>query len=343
MAGSAQKRLNKAATAASSVAAKVDAMAVGNRRTYTGTAKDASHGAFYAGVAKGFAAGADGLVLFLSRPALRQRLRDSLSLTVNAQIAYVALAAAAIVLFQEPVGSPTQLLWALSRWGRVLTLVVTLFLERRVHATEAMFFDALRERDPAFAAAVRARAPPAQSRRQKFRKYKRIAKMSALRLAAMAISRLLPGGKFIAMPALRYISLRPTLGGPVAAAVASVHALPQSVLALGHFDDMLVSVSEAVMDADGLGFDAVRTYVKRLDGAETQEYFRERYRGYVTGMGALYSVLEAVPFMGVPIVLIAECGAACCVVDIVQRNLVKDNRRPLTGEEALSVGRLRTE
>lgn len=338
MSGSARKRLGSAASAASAVASRVDSIATSGRRSYGGTAKDASHGAFYAGLAKGFAAGMDGLVLFAARPELRARLRESVGAAVNAQIAYVALAAAVFVLFQEPAGSASEALWAVARWGRILTLVVTLFLERRSGATEAMFFAALSAKDARFADAVRAAAPPKPGRRERLAKYKRIAKMAALRFAGMAVARVLPGGRFIAMPALRYISLRPTLGGPGAAAVAAVHALPESVLALGHADDVLVSVSDAIVDADDAGFDAVRTYVKRLDGEETREYFRERYRGYVTGMGALYSVLEAVPFLGVPIVLVAECGAACCVVDIVRRNLDKDNRRALTGEAALAPG-----
>lgn len=337
MAGTARKRLSGAASAASAAAARVDSIATSNRRSYAGTAKDASHAAFYAGAAKGFAAGCDGLVLFLGSPPLRALLRESVGAAANAQIAYVALAAAVFVAFQEPAESPSQALWALARWGRMLTLVVTLFLERKTKATEAMFFAALEAKDPRFAAAVRAAEPPPPSRREKLRKYKRIAKMAALRFAGMAVARLLPGGRVLAMPALRYISLRPTMGGPGAAAVAAVHALPEAVLALGHADDMLVSVSDAIVDADDAGFDAVRTYVKRLDGEETKEYFSERYRGYIVGMGALYSMLETIPFLGVPIVLVAECGAACCVVDIVSRNLAKDNRRQLVGEGALTV------
>jgi hypothetical protein len=332
MSSSTRKRLG---SAASSLATKVDKVATGDRRSYTGTAKDASHAAFYTGLAKGFACGMDGVVLFLSQPALRQRMKDALASTLNVQLAYVALAAAAVILLREPAETPAQLFWALSRWARILTLLATLFLDRKTRATEAMFLDALAARAPPFGAAVRATAPPTAPTRERLRKYARVAKLAALRGAGAAVARWLPGGRFVALPALRYIALRPTLGGPGAAAVAAVHALPASVLALGHFDDVLVSVSEAVMDAEDMGFDAVRGYVRRLDGAEAKEYFRERYRGYVTGMGALYSVLQAVPFLGVPVVLVAQCGGACCVVDVVTRNLGKEKRRPLCGEEAL--------
>jgi hypothetical protein len=282
MSGGARKQLG---SAASSAAASVEGVAVGDRRSYTGTAKDASHAAFYAGVAKGFASGMEGFILFLSRAELRQRLNDSLSSTMNAQILYAALAAAVVIFIRDPADDVASLVWALSRWGRILTLIVTLFLERKVKATEAMFFDALAAKDPAFASAVRARAPAKRGRRERLAKYKRVAKMTAVRLAGAFVARWLPGGRFVAIPALRYITLRPTLGGPAALAVSSIHALPESVLALGHLDDLLVSMSEAVLDADELGFDAVRTYTKRLEWPDTQDYFRERYRGYVTGLG----------------------------------------------------------
>lgn len=73
---------------------------------------------------------------------------------------------------------------------------------------------------------------------------------------------------------------------------------------------------------------------KRLDST-TREYVKERYRGYITGLGLCYSVLQAVPFLGIPVIMVAESGAAVAIIDIAKRNLDKENRVPLIGEDAL--------
>lgn len=254
--GTTRSRLGRAAKAASSAASTVEGIAV-DRRSYTGTSKDASHAAFYAGLAKGFASAMNGFVLFLSRKELRQRLKDSLALVANAQIGYAVLAAAFYFFLRDPADSFGELVWALSRWARIVTMIVTLFLERKAKATEAMFFDSLRAADPNFAASVEATERAKAGTREKLRKYKRIGKMAALRGAGYLITQLLPGGELLAVPTLKYVSVRATLGAPVSMAVAALHAVPTDWLTGSHLDDMLLQFTEAVMDAEDLGGDVV--------------------------------------------------------------------------------------
>lgn len=324
------------AAAATSAAASVEGLA-SERKTYAGTKKDASHTAFYAGAAKGLASALDGLVLFLSRAELQAELRASLSAAANAQIAYAALAALVVFLLRGEADSWRGVFWSLSRWCRLLTLIVSIFLQRRLGASERMFFRALAVKNPAFADEVRSEVPVKRSITERAQKWKRVAKLAALRAADGVVTWLLPGGSVLISPALKYISIRPTLGPPVALAIAAIHVLPNNLLAMWHFDDLLLSVSEAIVDADQFGKDALRPYVKRLT-AEQEEYFKERYRGYITGMGTVYCMLEAIPFMGIPIMLVAECGAACLLEDIVIRNLAKADRISLCGERALQTG-----
>jgi hypothetical protein len=307
------------------------------RRTYDGTIKDASHCAFYAGAAKGFVSAIEGLLLFLAHPELRARLYDSMVALFRTHTWHAAVAALVVVYMRVKSDSVGELLWTFSRWARIVTVTMTFLLGSKLKATEAMFFDALHATHPAFADAVRSQPPIRSTPREKLERYKRIAKMTAFRLAGTIVAHVVPGGKFIVIPVIKYISMRPTLGGPVATAVAAIHVLPDSILAQSHIDDFLMSFSEAVIDATELGNDSVRPYIKRLDSGATREYFRERYRGYVTGMGFFYSVLMQVPFLGIPLVVIAECGAAVMVVDIVARNLEKDARLPLTGEQVLVI------
>jgi hypothetical protein len=316
-----------AATAADAVLKFADV-----RKSYEGARKDASHGAFYAGAAKGFASAIEGLLLFLARPELRARMRDSLASLLGAHGPYVILAAAVFMLLRFGTSELSQLLWTFSRWARIVTIAMTYVLERRHKATEAMFLDALAAKNPEFAAALQAQPPVKKTLLEKFDKYKRLAKMMAFRLAGTVVAHIFPGGKFIIIPMYKFISMRPTLGSEVAAAVAAIHVLPDSILQFSHIDDFLMSFSEAVIDAADLGNDSVAWYVKRLDGDKAREYFRERYRGYMSGMGFFYSALMQVPFLGIPLVLVAECGAAVMVVDIVSRNLEKEERLPLPGE-----------
>lgn len=100
-------------------------------------------------------------------------------------------------------------------------------------------------------------------------------------------------------------------------------------------DDVLVSFGESVLDAEDLGTDLTKAFTSRLDSEDTRSYFIDRYRGYITGCGFVYSLFSSVPFLGIPITLAAECGAAYLVVDIVKRNQDKANRLPLACEDAL--------
>lgn len=251
--GSTRGRLGKAA---SSAAATVESIAT-DRRSYAGTVKDASHAAFYAGLAKGFTSAMNGFVLFLSKKELRQRLKDSMALIANAQIGYAVLAAAFYFFLRDPADNLGELLWSLSRWARIVTMIVTLFLERKAKATEAMFYDSLRAADPNFAASVESAERVRAGTREKLRKFKRVGKMAALRGTGYLVTTLLPGGELLAVPTLKYVSVRATLGAPVSAVVAALHALPNSWLASSHLDDMLLQFTEAVMDAEDLGGDVV--------------------------------------------------------------------------------------
>lgn len=327
---------SRVATAASSAAASVEHLA-SSRRTYSGTAKDASHAAFYAGAAKGLVSAFNGLVLFFSRKELQQSLKTSLLSAANAHIFYAALALLVVILIRDDSHSWTDVFWALSRWSRLLTLIVSAFLEHRVKVSELMFVGALQLQNSALAAEVRAAPVVKRNFREKASKWKRIAKLMVLRGANAAATRFIPSVSIIVSPVVKYVAMRPTLGTPFALAIAAIHVLPESVLALGHLDDLLLSVSEAVIDAADFGEDALRPYLKRLT-SEQVEYFRERYRGYITGMGTLYCMLEAIPFMGLPIELISECGAACLLEDVVARNLDKTDRMELCGEMALKTG-----
>lgn len=303
--------------------------------SHGGAVKNASHAAFYSGVAKGFACGVDGLLLFASKKELRILLKDSLAPLRSAALGYAALCVLLFLLMRNPADSFTELLWTMSRWSRILTVLVSLLLERQFHARSAMFFAALHAQDPAYGAALQALQPVKPTTAERVQKGKRIAKMIAFRIAGAVIQRVFPGGKYIALPAIKFITMRPTLGNGVAAAMAAVHLIPEDILAASSIDEGLVSFGEAILDADDLGRDATRDFSRRLDSAETRLYFTKRYRGYLTGCGFLYSLLSAIPFLGIPLTLICECAAAIVVLDIVQRNLEKDNRRALACEEVL--------
>lgn len=297
--------------------------------------KDASHGAFYAGVGKGMISAFDGLHLFITSPQLRSVFWDLLKPIRNAQVAYAVAGLLLFFLLRDPADDVTELFWVLSRWGRIITLAITFLLEKRFKATSKMFFAALKAKSPGFGAALESKVLSKMTLRDKFTKFKRIGKVTLFKLAGTGIKKFFPGGKVVAIPAIKFFSMRPVLGTGIAAAIAIVHAIPAEVLESWWVDDFLVSFGEAVIDADDQGADSTKEYTKRLDSEEMRMYFTERYRGYRTGCGFVYSLLCAVPFLGIPMILVAECGAACVVIDIVQRNIEKENRKPLACEEAL--------
>jgi hypothetical protein len=327
----ATKRVVRAASSINSLTADP------GRELYSGTTKDASHAAFYPGVAKGFASAMSGLVLFISSPPLRARVASSLRLLKSAHLPLVAAFALLFVVARDPADDWATAVFALSRWARLVTLFSTFVLDRKYKAREDMFFTATTLHSPAFSAALKAAPQSPLSRSEKFQRAKRVAKMSALRIASIIIKRMFPGAAVFATPALTYISTVPTLGTPVALAVAAVHVLPSTLLASWSLDEAVLSFSEAILDSDDMGNDLMRPFVRRLDGEDARVYFRNRYRGYLVGCGFVFSCLTQIPLAGIAIGLIGECGAAVCVVDIVSRNSRKEqhSRMALVGEHAL--------
>lgn len=297
--------------------------------------KDASHGAFYAGFAKGMFSAFDGMLLFASSKQLRGKFWSLLAPMRNAQIAYASMGLLIFLLLRDPADDATELFWTISRWGRVVTVLTTFLLEKKYHANSIMFFESLKVLNPGFASALEQTPKTKASSQDKWNKFKRVAKLTLFKMAGAIINKVFPGGKYIAVPAVKFVSMRPVLGAPVAAGLASIHAIPVEFLESSRVDDALVSIGEAILDADELGTDSTREFRTRLDSEETRQYFAQRYRGYLTGCGFVFSLLEAVPFLGIPMSLIAECGAACVVTDVVKRNLEKDNRRSLVCEDAL--------
>lgn len=297
--------------------------------------KDASHGAFYAGFAKGMFSAFDGMLLFASSKQLRAVFWSLLAPMRNAQIAYACAGILIFFLLRDPADDLSELFWTISRWGRVVTVLTTFLLEKKYHANTIMFFESLKVLNPTFANALEQTPKGKTSLKDKWNKVKRVAKLTLFKVAGGIIKTIFPGGKYIAVPAVKFVSMRPVLGTPVAAGLASIHAIPAEFLESSRVDDALVSIGEAVIDADELGIDTTREFQTRLDSEETRHYFAERYRGYLTGCGFVFSLLEAVPFLGIPMSLIAECGAACVVTDIVKRNLEKENRKPLVCEDLL--------
>lgn len=297
--------------------------------------KDASHSAFYAGLGKGMLAAVDGMKLFLFSKELHAVFWRLLTPIRNGQIAYLAAGLLLFILMRDPADDLTELFWTLSRWGRIVTVITSLILEKQFHADNEMFVAALKVRNPQFGAAVEAKQKTKTSLRAKFIKFKRVAKIGLFKAAGTVINTLIPSARIVAVPAVKFVSMRPVLGDGVSAAISAIHLLPVETLASSKLDDALVSFGEAIIDADDLGQDITKFYMHRMDSQEMRDYFASRYRGYLTGCGFVYSILSSIPFLGIPITLIAECGAACVVADIVQRNLEKEHRLPLACEDAM--------
>eukprot|EP00178_Gracilaria_changii_P009134 TRINITY_DN269_c0_g1_i1.p3 TRINITY_DN269_c0_g1~~TRINITY_DN269_c0_g1_i1.p3 ORF type:complete len:320 (+),score=45.33 TRINITY_DN269_c0_g1_i1:6988-7947(+) len=297
--------------------------------------KDASHGAFYSSFVKGMKAAVDGIILFSKSGTLRKQFWQLSKPVRNAHIAYVSAGVLLFLFLRDPADDITELFWTISRWGRIVTVLTSTILEYQYGATSAMFFAALKERDPEFGAAVASRPKTRKSVRERLSGFKRAAKLTMFKLAGAIVQRVFPGGKYVAVPVIKFILVRPVLGTGVGAAVSAVHAIPAEILESTRVDDVLVSFGEAVVDANEAGEDSVADYTKRLETSEMRTYFFKRYRGYIAGCGFVYSLLSAIPFLGIPLTLISECGAACLVTDIVHRNLDKEFRKPLTCEEAI--------
>lgn len=307
----------------------------GDHDSVSHATKDASHGAFYTGFLKGMTSAVEGIQLFLRSEVLRNEFRQLTKPIRNAQIAYASAGILLFLLLRDPADDIAELFWTLSRWGRIVTVLVSFILENQYGATSTMFFAALKERHPAFGAAVESREKHRKTLQERLSSFKRAGKLTLFKLAGLLVQKLFPGGKYIAVPAIKFVSIRPVLGTGVAAAIAAVHAIPAEALESSRVDDVLVSFGEAIVDADEMAGDSVLEYTKRLETPEIRSYFFKRYRGYLAGCGFVYSLLSSIPFLGIPLTLISECGAACLVTDIAQRNLNKEFRRPLLCEDAL--------
>lgn len=298
--------------------------------------KDASHAAFYSGVGKGILAAFEGIQLFFTSKRLRMEFWELMKPIRNAQIMYFSIGVLIFLLVRDPADDMSELFWTISRWSRVITVITTLLLENRHKADHAMFFAALKEKNLAFGEALEKKQIEKASIRVKLSKVTRVAKITLFKVAGTMLQRLFPAGRHITVPIVKFISMRPVLGDGVAAAVAGIHAIPLDILESSRMDDALVSFGEAVIDADDLGSEMTKEYRRRLDTEQVKHYFEQRFRGYTTGCGFVYSLLCAIPFVGIPMTLIGECGAACLVADIVERNLLKENSMSLVGEECFA-------
>lgn len=306
------------------------------RPKYTGTKKNASSSAFYAGFASGFISSIEGLLLFFTQGSLRSLLRESLEPLRNAQILYVIACVAIFLLAREPEENFWKLFWTFWRYGRMVTVFISVVLDRNHRVNSKMFFATLRIRDAPFAAALQEKTPAKRTTRDKIKKFKRVAKITAIRGTAALVKYLVPEANIVLGPALKFVSIRPVLGTAMASAVAAVHFMPDSLLEHTLLDDVLASFAEAIVDAEDQGRDSTIEFYKRLDTPEAKVYFHNRFRGYLTGSGFWNSLLMQIPFLGVPMTVVSRCAAATVVRDIVERNLEKDNRTPFPCEDMLS-------
>lgn len=301
--------------------------------------KDASHRAFYTGFVKGMQSAIEGIQLFISSKPLQKKFFNVIKPICSAQVLYVSCAILLFLLVKNPADSVVELFWTFVRWSRLVSLITSFILERYLKANTEIFFEALRIKNPAFADALSDKPIVKKTAREHLTKLKRIAKLLAFKMTGSIVGSVFPGGKFIVVPAVKFVSMKPVLGTSVAGAMAAIHLIPAEILESSILDDLLVSFGEAIIDADDMGLDSTRDYSRRLDSVEMRTYFIDRYRGYLTGCGFAYSMLSTVPFLGIPICLIAECGAACVVVNVVERNLEKQRRKSLLCEEAMTNGK----
>lgn len=302
--------------------------------------KDPSHASFYSGFIRGMLCSLEGIILFLGHPELQQVLKDSIRPLMNAQLAYLALGVLAYVFIKDPATKEVHdAFWVLTgsfwRWGRIISTIVSLILERKIRANRSMFQAALKVKNPHFASEV-FNVQSQKVKGEKLIKYVRTARLLAFRIAGAVVAKYFrPNYRVPTMTLIKFLSIRPILGTKMSMGLAAVELLPQDLLMKSFLDDVLVFLGESLLDAYDLGKDSTKYYYKRLASLETREYFRARYHGYLSGSGFLFSFLLGVPFLGVWINLIVECGAACVVLDIVERNADKAERRPLLGENSL--------
>lgn len=324
------------------------AMSDGNRdnNNVGTTKKDGSHMVFYGGLVKGMGSALKGISLFIGTPALVTLARERMIPLVNMQLGYMA---ALLCLFALAVHTPESfgevfsLLW---RWSRLATVVITSLLElrndvfgRRSGDAHKVFDVALEtEANNSEYAQYMAYLPKAKKPVSYYvQAVKRVCKIALFKMSATVIAWVVPNGQNVVLPLVRFATMRTVLGMPLAFAVASVYAIPQHLLHEYWIDDALVSFGEALVDADDLGTKLINPFLRKVE-VDTRAYVTSRYRGYIIGLGFVFSLLSAVPFIGIPMSLVAEAGAACLVVDITRRNIDKRDRMELPGERMLAIG-----
>lgn len=310
------------------------------------TKKDGSHMVFYGGLLKGMGSAVKGIHLFTTTPALITLARERMVPLVNMQLGYMA---AILCLFALAVHTPESfgeifsLLW---RWSRLATVILTSLLELRNdifgrrHGDAHKVFDVALENEAKNSAYTQyiSFLPKAKKPMSYYiQTVKRVCKLALFKMSASMIAWVVPNGQNVVLPIVRFATMRTVLGTPLAFAVASVYAIPQELLHEYWIDDALVSFGEALVDADDLGTKLINPFLRKID-VDTRGYVAARYRGYVIGLGFVFSMLSAVPFIGIPMSLVAEAGAACLVVDITRRNVDKHDRMELPGEQLLAGG-----
>lgn len=82
----------------------------------------------------------------------------------------------------------------------------------------------------------------------------------------------------------------------------------------GSWDEVVLLVSEALIDSYSFGRELLDPYVKRLE-YETGRYFLKRYHGYITGTGLVFGLLARIPLLSSACLIAGEVGRAqdvCC-------------------------------
>lgn len=288
--------------------------------------KTASNVSFYGGFISGLISSIEGLIMFTRHQALQDLVWESLKPLRNATAGYVSIILLVVFISKEKLTSTTDVMLAFLRWSRLVTVVVSMFLERNLKANAKMFFAALKIRHERFGAALEGFEKPKRTFVEKMRKYKRLAKIISLKLGSNIVAYLVPDFAIYINSVVKFFSVKPVLGAPVACAFASCEVLSKQFFSGGYWDDLFIALCEALVDAEDLTMDGTKQFYIRLGGEEEKRYFRKRYRGYLTGCGFSLSLLMQIPFISIPLTLVAECSAACAVVDIVEKNLHKDNR-----------------
>ncbi len=300
--------------------------------------KTASDLSFYGGFFKGAIASFEGLLMFCVNKPLQTLVKQSLKPLRNATFAYIAFILFIVFLAREPLSSNRDIFVAFMRWSRLVTVLISLVLERALKANSKMFFAALGYRDARYASALESAPIPARTLPDRLRKVKRVAKMMSIRMFGGFVALVMPSSKVYVSPIMKYVATRSVLGDPGAAGLALLEVCGTTLLKDALWDDVLLGIGEALVDAEDLSMDGVREFYRRLEGEETRKYFRKRFRGYLAGSGFVNSLLMQVPLLGVPFTLVAECSAACVVVEIVTNNLHKDNRIAFPVEDQLQKG-----